>query len=41
VGALYASIDLGGTKIACALARNGEDILAEERVPTNSHEGLR
>jgi len=39
VSALYASVDLGGTKIAGALARGGDEILAEERVPTHSHEG--
>lgn len=36
---LFASIDLGGTKIAAAIARADGRILAEGRVPTNSHEG--
>jgi glucokinase len=36
---MLASVDLGGTKIACALARTDAEILFEERVPTNSHEG--
>ena len=36
---IFASVDLGGTKIACALAGADGEILLEERVPTNSHEG--
>lgn len=35
----FASVDLGGTKIACALAGADGEILLEERIPTNSHEG--
>jgi glucokinase len=36
---LFASIDLGGTKIAGAIAGSDGEILTEGRVPTNSHEG--
>ena len=36
---LYASIDLGGTKIACALGTPDGEIVAERAVPTLSHEG--
>jgi glucokinase len=36
---IYASIDLGGTKIACAFATGDGKILAERTVPTHSHEG--
>ena len=36
---LFASVDLGGTKIAVVLAGSDGEILAEGRVPTNSHEG--
>lgn len=36
---LYASVDLGGTKIACAFATTEGRILIEEKVPTLSHEG--
>ena len=36
---IYASIDLGGTKIACALATGDGQILAERAIPTQSHEG--
>ena len=36
---LFASVDLGGTKIAAAIAGSDGEILAEGRVPTNSHEG--
>jgi glucokinase len=36
---IYASIDLGGTKIACALAAGDGRILREETVPTDAHEG--
>jgi glucokinase len=36
---IYASIDLGGTKIACALAAGDGRILGEETVPTDAHEG--
>src|SRR5258708_2552667 len=36
---LFASVDLGGTKIAAAIAAAGGEIIAEGRVPTNSHEG--
>jgi glucokinase len=36
---IYASIDLGGTKIACVFATDGGKILAEKTVLTRSHEG--
>ncbi|MBN2391805.1 MAG: ROK family protein [Anaerolineae bacterium] len=36
---LYASIDLGGTKIACAFGTANGEIVAERAVPTLSHEG--
>lgn len=36
---IYASVDLGGTKIAGALATGEGQILVEERIPTHSHEG--
>jgi glucokinase len=36
---LYASVDLGGTKIAGALATGEGQILVEETIPTHSHEG--
>ncbi len=36
---LYASVDLGGTKIACALATDEGDCIAERTIPTHSHEG--
>jgi glucokinase len=36
---LYASIDLGGTKIACAFGTADGKIVAERAVPTLSHEG--
>ena len=36
---LFASVDLGGTKIAGAIAGADGEILAEERIATNSHEG--
>lgn len=36
---IYASIDLGGTKIACAFATADGHILAEKTIPTLSHEG--
>ncbi len=36
---LYASIDLGGTKIACAFGTATGDIVAERTTPTQSHEG--
>jgi glucokinase len=36
---IYASVDLGGTKIACAFAGSGGRILGEETVPTDAHEG--
>jgi glucokinase len=35
----FASVDLGGTKIAAAIANADGEILAEGRVATNSHEG--
>src|SRR5450755_2207124 len=36
---LFASVDLGGTKIAGAIAGADGTILAEGRIATNSHEG--
>jgi len=36
---LYASVDLGGTKVACAFATAKGEVLAEETIPTESHEG--
>ena len=36
---VYASVDLGGTKIACALATAGQRVIAERTIPTDSHEG--
>ena len=36
---IYASVDLGGTKIACAFAGSDGIILGEETVPTDAHEG--
>ena len=36
---LFASVDLGGTKIAGAIAGVDGEILAEGRIATNSHEG--
>jgi len=36
---IHASIDLGGTKIACVFADAAGRILAEKTVPTLSHEG--
>ncbi len=36
---LFAAIDLGGTKIACALADSSGAIRCERRIPTNSNEG--
>jgi glucokinase len=36
---LYASIDLGGTKIACAFGTAGGVVVSERTVPTQSHEG--
>ncbi|MBC7316234.1 MAG: ROK family protein, partial [Chloroflexi bacterium] len=36
---LYASVDLGGTKIACAFADAEGHIVAEDRAPTESYEG--
>jgi glucokinase len=35
----FASVDLGGTKIAAAIANADGEILAEDRIATNSHEG--
>jgi glucokinase len=35
----YASIDLGGTKIAGALATDEGQVLAEHMIPTHSHQG--
>jgi glucokinase len=36
---LYASVDLGGTKVACAFATAEGEVLAEKTIPTHSHEG--
>ena len=36
---LHASIDLGGTKIACAFGTADGEIVAERTTPTLSHEG--
>ena len=36
---IYASIDLGGTNITCALATGGGAVLATRTMPTRSHEG--
>ncbi|HXQ79859.1 MAG TPA: ROK family protein [Opitutaceae bacterium] len=36
---MYAGVDLGGTKIACALADASGRILRTEAMPTQSHEG--
>jgi glucokinase len=36
---LFASVDLGGTKIAGAIADSDGEIVAEHRIATNSHEG--
>ena len=36
---VYASVDLGGTKVACAFATGEGDVLAEKTVPTESHQG--
>lgn len=36
---LYASVDLGGTKVACAFGTAEGGIIAEDTVPTLSHEG--
>lgn len=36
---IFAGVDLGGTKIACALARRDGAIIAEKSVPTESHRG--
>jgi glucokinase len=35
----YASIDLGGTKVACAFATAEGEIVVEKTIPTQSHEG--
>ncbi len=37
--ALFASIDLGGTKIACALGTARGEIVVDDAIPTLSHEG--
>ena len=36
---LFASVDLGGTKIACAIGGSDGEILFEQRAATGSHEG--
>ncbi len=36
---VFASVDLGGTKISAAIAGSDGCILTEGRTPTNSHEG--
>ena len=35
----YASVDLGGTKIACAFATEDGSILCQDQIPTHAHEG--
>ena len=37
--ALYAGVDLGGTKIACGLATANGKIVTDRAVATESHEG--
>ncbi|MEW5956994.1 MAG: ROK family protein [Chloroflexota bacterium] len=36
---IYASVDLGGTKIACALADAGGRVIGQQTIPTHSHAG--
>src|SRR5215472_174396 len=36
---MYASVDLGGTTVACALASSDGQIIADESIPTQSNEG--
>ncbi len=36
---IYASVDLGGTKIACAFADANQQVICEEVIPTHSHQG--
>ena len=36
---LYASVDLGGTKVACAFGTADGEIVAEQTIPTNSQDG--
>ena len=36
---VYAGVDLGGTKIACALGNIEQHIIAEKVIPTNSQDG--
>ena len=36
---VYASVDLGGTKIACAFARADGAILCQDQVLTQAHQG--
>lgn len=36
---MYASVDLGGTTVACALVSADGRIIAEKSIPTQSHEG--
>src|SRR5687768_2053171 len=36
---LFASVDLGGTKISCAIGTRDGEILHENRAPTDSHQG--
>ena len=36
---IYASIDVGGTNLACALAGADGKIVADKKVPTDAHEG--
>lgn len=36
---VYASVDLGGTKTACALITSAGDLLAEKTIATDSHDG--
>ncbi len=36
---IFASVDLGGTKIACTFANDQSQVIGEKTVPTHSHEG--
>ncbi len=36
---VYAGVDLGGTAVKCAIAQRDGRILAEESIPTQSHQG--
>lgn len=39
MSALYAGVDLGGTKVACALGSIGDGIVGQTTIPTNTWEG--